>query len=140
MSGSILNQLNTQIDISLDGGSTFVEFPCVTSIDPGTGSVPFTDTTCFSSGTEPEFTAGRLTRSAGSVVYKASAAAVHQYLIGNPGGDVQIRTSFTFEDGGTYVRTQKHLIGGVTEAVEFDGEYTHTAELQATGTVTRVFT
>ena len=141
MSGSILTQLNTIFEISLDAGATFVPFPCVTSFDPGSASVPFTDTSCFSTPTnEPEFTAGRVTRSAGSVVYKASAAAVHQYLIGNPGGDVLIRVGITFEDGGTYTRTQKHLIGGVSEPIEFDGEYVHTAELQGTGEVTREFT
>jgi len=141
MSGSILTQVNTVFTISLDDGATFVPFPCVTSFDPGTASVPFTDTSCFSTPTnEPEFTAGRVTRSAGSVAYKASAAAVHQYMLANPGGSVQIQAGITFEDGGSYTRTQKHLIGGVSEPIEFDGEYVHTAELQGTGPVTRVFT
>jgi len=141
MSGSILTQVNTVFTISLDGGTTYVPFPCVTSFDPGSASVPFTDTSCFSTPTnEPEFTAGRVTRSAGSVAYKASSAAVHQYLLANPGGSVLIRAGITFEDGGTYTRTQKHLIGGISEPIEFDGEYVHTAELQGTGAVTRVFT
>ena len=141
MSGTITTQINTDFEVSLDDGASFVPFPCVTSYDPGSASVPFTDTSCFSTPTnEPEFTAGRVTRSAGSIAYKASAAAVHQYMLANPGGSVQLRVGITFEDGGTYTRTQKFLIGGVSEPIEFDGEYVHTAEVQPSGAITRAFT
>lgn len=141
MSGSILTQVNTVFEVSLDNAATYVPFPCVTSMDPGSASVPFTDTSCFSTPTnEPEFTAGRVTRSAGSIAYKASAAAVHQYMLANPGGAIHVRVGITFEDGGSYTRTQKFLIGGVSEPIEFDGEYVHTVEVQPTGPVTRAFT
>lgn len=141
MSGTILTQTNVEVEVSIDGGTTFVDFACVTSFDTGSATVSFVDTSCFSTPTtEPEYSSGRLTRSAGSVVYKAGGnEAVHQYLLANPGATVPIRTTVTFDDGYDYVRTQSYLVGGTSEPIEFDGEYVFTTEFQPTGAVTRAF-
>lgn len=141
MSGIILTQSNVAVEVDL-GTATFVPFDCVTSIDPGTGTVSFVDVSCFSTPTaEPEYASGRLTRSTGSVAYRvASSSAVHQHMIDNPGGTVKIRTTVNFPDGaGDYVRTQDYLIGGTSEPIEFDGEYVWTTELQPTGPITRAY-
>ena len=140
MSGTVLDQSNVTIEISIDGGTEFVDFDCATSFDTGAPSVSFTDVSCFSTATaEPEYSAGRLTRSVGSVAYYAKGSTVHQYLMTNPGATVPIRSVVTFDNEDTYTRTQSYIIGGVSEPIEFDGSYVHTVELQPTGAVTRAY-
>lgn len=140
MAGTVLDQSNVTIEVSIDGGSTFVDFALATSFDTGSPSVTFVDVSSFSTATdEPEYSAGRTTRSAGSVAYYASDNAVHQYLLANPGATVPIRSVVTFDDAATYTRTQNYIIGGVSEPIEFDGNYVHTVEVQPSGAVTRAF-
>ena len=140
MSGLIITQDNTNIEIDLNDGNGFVELPCATTVDRGTTQVNRVVTTCLSSppGTA-EYSNGSVTYGEGSLVYNADlAAAVHQHFLQNEGSALPIQLRATVTDNSvtparSMVATTSFLIGGVSDPIAFDSIYTHTIGIQRTG-------
>lgn len=140
MSGLVLNQevVNVEIDI----GTGFVEFPCVTQAELGETSVERIKTTCFSSPIgSPEYSVGEIDVGEGSVTYNVALADnVHQYLVNNQGGSTPIQMRITVDDGTTtYTLTRSFLNMGVSEPFNINEIFASTIKIQATGAAVRAF-
>lgn len=140
MSGLVLNQevVNVEIDI----GTGFVEFPCVTAAELGETSVERIKTTCFSSPVgSPEYSVGEVDVGEGSVTYNVALADnVHQYLVSNQGSATPIQMRITVDDGTTaYTLTRSFLNMGVSEPFNINEVFAATVKIQATGAATRAF-
>lgn len=140
MSGLVLNQevVNVEIDI----GAGFVEFPCVTQAELGETSVERIKTTCFSSPIgSPEYAVGEVDVGEGSVTYNVALADnVHQYLVANQGSTTPIQLRITVDDGTTtYTLTRSFLNMGVSEPFNINEVFASTIKIQATGAATRAY-
>ncbi len=140
MSGLVLNQevVNVEIDI----GTGFIEFPCVTQAELGETSVERIKTTCFSSPIgSPEYSTGEIDVGEGSVTYNVGLAEnVHQFLIQNQGSKTPIQLRITVDDGTTtYTLSRSFLNMGVSEPFNINEVFAATMKIQATGVATRAF-
>ena len=142
MSGLVLKQEVVDVEISTDGGTTYVEFPCVTQAELGETSVERIKTTCFSSPAgAPEYATGEVDVGEGSITYNVGLAeTVHQDLVNNQGSQTTIHLRITVDDGTTtYTITREFLNMGVSEPFNIGEVFAATLKVQATGAATRAF-
>lgn len=140
MSGLVLNQ--EVVDVKIDIGAGYVDFPCVTQAELGETSVERIKTTCFSSPAgSPEYSVGEVDVGEGSVTYNVTVAdSVHRYLVENQGSKTPIKIQIKVDDGvNVYTLERDFLNMGVSEPFNINEIFAATLKIQATGPATRAF-
>lgn len=142
MSGLVLNQEVVSVEIDIDDGNGFVEFPCVTQAELGETSVERIKTTCFSSPIgSPEYAVGEVDVGEGSVTYNVALVdTVHRHLVENQGSKTPFQIRIKVDDGTTeYMLTRTFLNMGVSEPFNINEIFASTIKIQATGAATRSY-